>query len=57
MAGAHGTVRPSAVDGRQRLFPGQRRRGGFFGRMKTESVYPGHWEERARDEVLALIDE
>ncbi|WP_324248744.1 integrase core domain-containing protein [Bifidobacterium breve] len=28
---------------------------GFFGRMKTESVYPGHWEERTRDEVLALV--
>lgn len=23
--------------------------------MKTESVYPGHWEERTRDEVLALV--
>ena len=22
---------------------------GSFGRMKTESVYPGHWEERTRD--------
>ena len=30
---------------------------GFFGRMKTESVYPEHWEERTRDEVLVLIDE
>ncbi|MGE8652112.1 IS3 family transposase [Bifidobacterium adolescentis] len=28
---------------------------GFFGRMKTESVYPEHWEERTRDEVLVLI--
>lgn len=27
---------------------------GFFGRMKTESVYPEHWEEHTRDEVLAL---
>lgn len=30
---------------------------GFFGRMKTEAVYPEKWEERTRDEVLALIDE
>ena len=30
---------------------------GFFGRMKTESVYPEHWEKRTRDEVLVLIDE
>ncbi len=28
-----------------------------FGRMKTESVYPEHWEKRTRDEVLVLIDE
>ena len=25
---------------------------GSFGRMKMESVHPGHWEERTRDEVL-----
>ena len=25
--------------------------------MKTESVYPEHWEKRTRDEVLVLIDE
>ena len=25
--------------------------------MKTEAVYPGHWEERTRDEVLVLIDD
>lgn len=30
---------------------------GFFGRMKTESVYPERWEERNRDEVLVLIDD
>ena len=30
---------------------------GFFGRMKTESVYPGHWEERTRDEVLVPVDD
>ncbi|MEE8757261.1 MAG: IS3 family transposase [Bifidobacterium sp.] len=31
--------------------------GGFFGRMKVEAVHSEQWEERARDEVLALIDE
>lgn len=30
---------------------------GFFGRMKVEAVYLEHWEEYARDEVLALIDD
>ena len=30
---------------------------GFFGRMKTESVYPEHGEEYTRDEVLVLIDD
>lgn len=28
---------------------------GFFGRMKTESVHPGHWEERTRGEVLVPV--
>lgn len=30
---------------------------GSFGRMKTESVHPGHWEERTRDEVLVPVDD
>ena len=30
---------------------------GFLGRMRTESVHPGHWEERSRDEVLVPIDD
>ena len=30
MAGAHGPLRPDTVDGRQRPFPGQRRRGGVL---------------------------
>lgn len=30
---------------------------GFLGYMKTESVYPEHWEECACDEVLVLIDD
>lgn len=25
--------------------------------MRTESVYPGHWEERTRDEVLVPVDD
>ncbi len=57
MAGSHGTVRSDAVDERERLFVGQRRRGGVLRRMKTESVYPEHGEEYTRDEVLVLIDD
>lgn len=30
---------------------------GSFGRMKTESVHPGHWEERTRDGVLVPVDD
>ena len=30
---------------------------GFLGLMRTESVYPGRWKERTRDEMLALIDD
>ena len=30
---------------------------GFFGRMKTEAVYPEKWEEHTRNEGLALVDE
>ncbi len=30
---------------------------GFFGRMRTESVHPGHREERTRDEALAPVDD
>jgi transposase InsO family protein len=37
--------------------PGNAAAGGFLGRMKVEAVHPEQWEERARDEVLALIDE
>ncbi|MDB6535992.1 IS3 family transposase [Bifidobacterium pseudocatenulatum] len=25
--------------------------------MKMESVHPGHWEERTRDEVLVPVDD
>ena len=30
---------------------------GPFGRMKMESVHPGHWEERTHDEVLVPVDD
>ena len=30
---------------------------GSFGRMKMESVHPGHWEERTRDGVLVPVDD
>lgn len=30
---------------------------GAFGRIKMESVHPGHWEERTRDEVLVPVDD
>lgn len=30
---------------------------GFFGGIRTGSVYPERWEERTCGEVLALIDE
>lgn len=30
---------------------------GFFEYMKTEPIYPEHWEESIRDEVLILIDD
>lgn len=56
MAGAHGPLRPGAADGRQRAPPRTTPpRVGFFGRMRTESVHPGHREERTRDETLAPV--
>ena len=57
MAGAHGTLRADALNEREGLQPDNAAAEGFFGRMKTESVYPEHWEKRTRDEVLVLIDE
>ena len=46
MAGAHGPLRPGAADGRQRAPPRTTPpRVGFFGRMRTESVHPGHRED------------
>lgn len=57
MAGAHGPLRPGAVTGAKGCSPDDAAAEGFFGRMKTESVYPGRWEERTCDEVLALVDD
>lgn len=48
----HGLIWSTGAKGRS---PDNAAAEGFFGRMKTESVYPGHWEERTRDEVLALV--
>ena len=39
MAGAHGPLRPGTVDGRQRPFPGQRRRGGVI-RTHEDGIRP-----------------
>ena len=50
----YGLARSTGVKGRS---PGNAAAEGFFGRMKTESVHPGRWEERIRAEVLALIDD
>ena len=48
----YGLARSTGAKGRS---PGNAAAEGFFGRMKTESVYPEHWEERTRAEVLALV--
>ena len=48
----HGPVRSTGAKGRS---PDNAAAEGFFGRMKTESVHPWHWEERPRGEVLALV--
>ena len=57
MAGAHGPLRPDTVDGRKGRSPDNAAAEGFFGRMRTESVHPGHWEEHSRDEVLVPVDD
>ena len=57
MAGVHGPLRPGTVDGVKGRSPGNAAAEGFFGRMKTESVHPGRWEERTRDEVLVPVDD
>ncbi len=52
--GRYGLARSTGVKGRS---PGNAAAEGFFGRMKTESVHPGRWEERTRDEVLVPVDD
>lgn len=57
-AGSHGPLRPGAADGHQGPLPRTTPpRVGFFGRMRRESVHPGHREERTRDEALAPADD
>ena len=56
-AGAHeplGLARSTGAKGRS---PDNAAAAGFLGRMKTESVHPGRWEERTRDGVLVPIDD
>lgn len=50
----YGPARSTGAKGRS---PDDAAAEGFLGRMRTESVYPGHWEERTRDGVLVLIDD
>lgn len=50
----YGLTRSTGAKGRS---PDDAAAKGVLGRMKTEAVYPGHWEERTRDEVLVLIDD
>ena len=50
----YGLTRPTGTKGRS---PDNAAAEGFLGRMKTESVYLGHWKECTRDEVLVLIDD
>ena len=51
----HGLTRSTGAKGRPP--PDNATVEGFFGRMKTEAVYPEHWEEHARDEMFALTEE
>lgn len=50
----YGLTRPTGAKGRS---PDNAAAEVFFGRMKTESVYPEHWEERTRDEMLVPVDD
>ena len=52
--GRYGLIRSTGAKG---CSPDNAAAEGFFGRMKTESVHPGHWEERTRSEVLVPVDE
>lgn len=46
LMGRYGLTRSMGAKGRS---PGNAAAEGFFGCMRTESVHPGHWEERTRD--------
>lgn len=48
----HGLIWSTGAKGRS---PDNAAAEGFFGRMKTESVHPGHWEERPRGETLVPV--
>ena len=50
----YGLVRSMGAKGRS---PDNAAAEGFFGRMKVESVYPEHWEERTCEEVIGLAGE
>lgn len=50
----YGLTRSTGAKGRSPDYAAAK---GFFGRMKTESVYPERWEERTRDEVLVPVDD
>lgn len=50
----YGLTRPTGAKGRS---PDNAAAEGSFGRMKTESVHPEHWEERTRDEMLVPVDD
>ena len=52
--GRHGLVRSMSAKG---CSPDNAAAEGFFGRMKVESVYPEHWEERTCEEVIGLAGE
>ena len=52
--GRHGLVRSMSAKG---CSPDNAAAEGFFGRMKVESVYPEHWEERTCEEVIDLAGE
>ena len=50
----YGPARSTGAKGRS---PDDAAAEGFLERMRTEPVYPGHWEERTRDGVLVPIDD
>lgn len=50
----YGLTRSTGAKGRS---PDDAAAEGFFGRMRTESVHPEHWEERTRSEALVPVDD